>query len=714
MFSTLFDSLLHLPISTIANEIADEFANFNIPIITSPVASGKTMIVPAACAQALSEVEGDNGVWVLCPSRYLANNAAQSLRKLLGPENQNLIGCINSNRSGDDSITHPDNRIIFTTVGYALAAHILTIGTNFIFDEAHETSIDMSLAKAYLEYRISSGSQIRVGVMSATMDVSNEMGYWGVKSRNFQTETSAFPVTQFHRPSWSMGEAVMDLIENHDRTGILVFVSGKHEIEDAITNITETFGDAITDYEIMGVHGLSSAEDRHASYADPKAKIKILVGTNVIESGVNFPWVDGGVSSGRTKVMHVTGNVHSLNEEDLPAWRIRQQEGRVRRFKPGVFILTGDTPIELRREQAVPDIKRLPLTELVMHVAGIDDLKLMDLNFSYAERPDPYKLDEAVSLLSSYGLIEEKDGYITLTDDGKVSRHLPLSFNACVGYCEALRIKEVAKMLPLIAMYEIGDIRYKYNLPLSISGSNVSDTLTNTIAAIEFFWKVNQYNWKTACEWAEEVNLNVKKLKEFDFLLKDLEKKTNTRSDFKSYLSVDDKLEYDAKRVLFRMGLLGMFSPIVSRIDIGSALINGMYYSEANLSKFSVLSGDFRALTINAGYTGTLRVVTPKEGGRSFVVLENATAYTTDDFSKLIPDFGESRLREMMKSMKYHSAFTRYFLRRDAMFSNGSRGRTKDDNYGDFEYNNIKVNDDRSDKVGSLGDILQQALLVKS
>ena len=83
MFETLYDTLNHLPVINIAKSITDTYLEGKVCIVTSPVASGKTLIIPAAIAAQIPEEENEV-VWVLEPTRLLANNAAKNLRKLLG------------------------------------------------------------------------------------------------------------------------------------------------------------------------------------------------------------------------------------------------------------------------------------------------------------------------------------------------------------------------------------------------------------------------------------------------------------------------------------------------------------------------------------------------------------------------------------------------------------------------------------------------------
>lgn len=652
MFSDLFEKLSHLPVSDIAQDVAKYFSLQSAPVVTSDVASGKTMLIPAYCALELQQYPLDQTVYVLEPTRFLANNAAEALRTILGKKGENLVGCINSNRSDDDSILHPENRIIFTTVGYALSAGILVNKNNFILDEAHETSIDLSLTKAYLHHRRQSGDLINVAVLSATIDITNEMEYWGDEAIHFTTKGSAFPVEFLHRPAFSLAESVTTLIEDHKRKGILVFVSGVEEIDEAVLSISSKLLAHDIDFEIEKIHGNSSGEERRKASRERRCDVKILVGTNVLESGVSLTWVDAGVSSGDTKVMHVNGNVRKLKKEELPRWRINQQCGRTGRFKPGVFILAHPTPLENRPDMSPPDIVRLPLTELVMHCTAFPDIHVRDLKFTSREQPKEKALDRAISTLVEYGLIEHhSDGRVTLTTEGEVIQPLPLSYRAGAAYCESRRLKCEAQMLPLIALLDVGDLRHDYRNPMVGGGSEHSDLLFQLNVIVQYFSNWRNISWKERQEYAAHYNVSFKRLQEFALLLNDLERKTGIRSDFSMYageVSEEAKQKFVKlfKQVIFRAMIFEIYpySKSFGHCKIPVTEQDGVMFTSATPTNTTNYRVDYPLGEMMCA--GNIRIISPKRG-YPFAVLESITAFTKEDLSYLTDRFGIKALERI-------------------------------------------------------------------
>lgn len=646
MFAQLFQTLDHLPVTSIASTVAEHFAAQMIPIVTSQVASGKTMLIPAHCAELLKDDPIDPVVYVLEPTRFLANNAAESLRGLLGPNNENLIGCINSNRSDDDSILHPNNRIVFTTVGYALSSGILATRNNFILDEAHETSIDLSLTKAYLHHRLKRGDLINVAVMSATIDIDNEVEYWGENAFHFTTHGSAYPVEFHHRPAQGLPHATLEMIVDHNRSGILVFVAGVEEIENAIDGITTLLAVNDIDFEIYGIHGNSTGQQRKIASAPRQKPVKILVGTNVLESGVSLPWVNAGISSGDTKIMHVKGNVRRLNKEELPRWRIDQQMGRVGRFEPGVFILAHASPKDFRPQMAAPDIVRLPLTEFVMHCTNFPDIHIHDLEFTKREQPKIEDIEQAITVLKDYGLIEETEGRVVLTDEGRLIQPLPLSYRAAAAVCEAHQMGKLAEMLPLIVMLDMGDIRHIHREPMRGASWTTSDPIQQTMTlAQHFVFNQHDMTHHEMRETAEFVNVNLKKYNEFMLLLKDLERKTQCRAKWSCYLhngSMEEREAFDrlCKQVIFRAMVVETYSysTIFQEVKIPTVEHGGFTFSSAKVSSTTTCELDYSSFIVMCA--GSVRVVTPKRG-MPFTILESVTAFTKSDVRHLVQRFGK-------------------------------------------------------------------------
>lgn len=723
MFAPLFDALSHqnLSVATIAANVSEHYHAGNVVVVTSEVASGKTLLLPATFVDHLSDTS--DIIYVVEPSRALANNAADTMRRLLGPADADLVGVLNSSRSGDESITHDRNRIIFTTVGFALGAGIIRDAKYIVIDEAHDLSIDMSLTKAILRYRLSNRDPVHVAVLSATIDVEDELDFWDVSGgftlrsdpvpqvKHFTTAGSSHPVEYVHNPVDTIGACVLDLIEVWRRKGLLVFVSGKQEIEDAIEDIKDNLKD-IPDVEIRPLHGMSDPLSKQQAFADPEGDIKILVATNVIESGVSIPWVDGGVSSGKTKVLNVHNNVHKLQEEELPAWRIAQQMGRVGRFGPGVFILNDGLAWDQRPDQSVPDIRRLPLTEMVLHCASFG-LNPLELVFSKKEQPKTADIFDAVSRLSNYGLIYHSgDGSITLTEDGRRIRRLPLSFKSSVAFCESVRMGKADMMLPLIASLEVGDIRYSHRAPLGGVHWGSSDVVKQVLNIVEFFRIKEEEGYTVARDWAVQSNINTKKIFEAEEILSDLENKLGIDSNITPYTDRDfDKTELDllTKQVLFRAYFQEIYAYSYGYVNFKQN--HAVFSSTAEISKMSAVSHGYGRSADIVCCSGELRSFTTKSGN-PHVVLDQVTVFTMSDIEHFIRVIGTDLIDMWSSHMNQDSPVKLYKDKLTELeYRRGLASSDKAPPESAFEYNgrNTTTSRHENNQEGSLADVLRSA-----
>lgn len=625
MFNTIFTKLNALPVNDIMVDVAADYVSDIVPIITSQVASGKTMLLPAACAMAMQTRNEDDVIYVLQPTKFLASNASDNLIKILEGDSNRRIGYLSGIRTGSDNRFGPNTRLVFTTVGYALAAGIVATKKNFIIDEAHELSLDLSITKAVLHHRMKTESDIRLMIMSATLNLEEEEVYWGTvrKTEHYTTEGSAFPLTMHHRPASGLDDAVLELITSGHR-GILVFVSGTAEIDKAILDINYRLTlNNITDYSISGIHGRSDRSAVREASNDPTHSIKILVGTNVLESGISLPWVDSGVSSGNGKVMHIKNHMQILVEEPLAAWRITQQSGRTCRFQPGTFYLCHRLSIEQRPTMQIPDIKRLPLTDLVMYCAK-NHLIIKNLEFPFSERPDPKDLVRAVYTLETLDLVTAlKSGELMFTDDGERIRDVPLSPSGMAMYAEALKRNIVPLALPLIAFMEIGDVVHDLRKGYTRAYCRRSDPINALCCVAEALMQFrNCRNRREELAICEERNISYRKLTEFRLLLTNLQKTLDTKIDASAYYVTPNTID------AFDSDIVPQLIPLIARgfaTQIHETNYGGIRLPEGLATQSDTSIADFHDGNTIHQCVCTLRHIVPKRGGRPFTVFENVT-----------------------------------------------------------------------------------------
>ena len=423
-----------LPVAAKVPEILESVQDKKVTIVTADTGSGKTLLANTALADAT-----DDPVWVLVPRRFLAINAAETIAKLSGKKLGEEVGYAIGNRSSGRSLMNQNgkqSKLIYATYGYALSSGLLDDPNTktIVCDEVHEKGLDISLARAIIHRRLKRErdelpleKRLNLVEMSATINEQRQADYWSdvaqtsihrAQGNSFDCDYREVAPPQpekseddkgkktggrEQKPDWrkvkeaadkAFLETITGLLKEVDETtytnaapdnqqkGIAVFLDGVKEVEGTAAALrAEYVKNKVTNVEVAVIYADMDHEQRKEALAPPKeGNLKILVGTNVIESGMNIPWLRGGVSNGKTKIPYYNfiNGAKSLDQEELPEWRITQQIGRVNRFDIGKFILFSDLAKDKRPKETSAEISRISLHNLAMYAAnyGIDPTTL--------------------------------------------------------------------------------------------------------------------------------------------------------------------------------------------------------------------------------------------------------------------------------------------------------------------------------------------------
>ncbi len=610
-FEKLFETLATLPVAAVADDVVTSVLSDKVTILSSATGSGKTLFVSSLLAEVYQTMSKEP-VIVVVPRRYLAQNAAETVCQIIGCDVGGLVGYAVGSQSGDKSFWNREQtKLLFVTSGYAIASGLIHRANLFVLDEVHETTMDLSIIRALLHRRLQKDEKVKVLEMSATFDPQRQSMYWQTVAETsvFEVEGKTFGCEQRYRPAGKVEEAVIELIRE-GRTGILVFRPGKGEVEETVEEITKLAAAAQLPVDVAQIHGDMDFSERSASTKIIDGKAKVLVGTNVIESGVNFPWVDGGVSCGTGKennVRPVTGATF-LELVDLPQWRLDQQEGRVKRFRPGIFVLCSPKPREEREKATKPEILRLALTELVLHCASFG-LRTDELNFDYV--PENDKVIEAEQKLQRLGLI---DSDCQLTEAGEKISDLPVGPETGAMLWHAMKINCLPQAITLAAVIEVGGLRKDYRSGHYLSSE--SDWLDAVLAMRE----VVHAKGPQQREVREARNVSYKRY----------------QAAYEMGRTLQDKLKCQAS-----FDFASFLSQLRQCVFAGS--LDKLYLGTLYADKVTSLAGGFRAYSIGRGsccervssswlVAGDLRVITPRNKMQApFTVLEKVTIGTLDD-----------------------------------------------------------------------------------
>jgi len=372
-----------LPVDAILPEILGSLQRTPNLVIEAPPGAGKTTRVPPAI---LGRVNGE--VIVLEPRRIAARMAARRVAWELGEEVGESVGY----QVRFEEKTGPRTRLRFVTEGI-LTRRLLTDPTlkgidAIVLDEFHERHLDSDLALALLKRLQHTRPEIRIIVMSATLDAAPIARYLGdcpvVRSegRQFALSIRHLPYSPESLPV--QVKRALEMLNTREHSGnILAFLPGIAEIRRTMREC-ETIARQ-TGLLVLPLHGdLSPAEQDRAVL--PSAEKKLILATNVAETSVTVEGVNAVIDSGLARLATYSPwtGLPTLQITRISKASAAQRAGRAGRTGPGqVLRLYPEEDYQLRRERDTPEIARSDLSQFLlnlraMKIANIDDLTWLD------------------------------------------------------------------------------------------------------------------------------------------------------------------------------------------------------------------------------------------------------------------------------------------------------------------------------------------------
>jgi len=386
-----------LPVDTILPEVLDSLQRVPSLVIEAPPGAGKTTRVPPAI---LSLVPGE--VIVLEPRRVAARMAARRVAWELGEEIGETVGY----QVRFEEKTGPRTRLRFVTEG-VLARRMLRDpmlkGIDaVVLDEFHERHLDGDFALALLKRLQATRRDLRIVVMSATLDASPVARYLG-DCPIMRSEGRLFPLSIRHQPYASDSLSVktrraVELLNAEQHSGsILAFLPGIAEIRGAMRECEATARQ--TGLTILPLHGdLSPAEQDRA--LSPSTDRKLVLATNVAESSVTVEGVTAVIDSGLARIAAYSPwtGLPTLQIGRISKASAIQRAGRAGRNAPGQVIrLYSEEDYFLRPQHDTPEIVRADLSQLLLSLRAMKTRHLNEID--WLDTPPQESIESAEMLL---------------------------------------------------------------------------------------------------------------------------------------------------------------------------------------------------------------------------------------------------------------------------------------------------------------------------
>jgi ATP-dependent helicase HrpB len=390
-----------LPVDDLLPEIIDSLKlRPNLVIVAAPGA-GKTTRVPPAL---LGVVNGE--VVVLEPRRIAARMAARRVAWELDEEVGETVGY----HVRFEEASGPRTRLRFVTEGVLTRRlvsdpHLKGVAA-VVVDEFHERHLESDLALALLKRLQQTRPDLRIVVMSATLDAEPVAQYLRdcpvVRSAGRLFDLSIRHLPYSPEPLEAQVRNAVELLIAAKHTGdILAFLPGAVEIRramracDAVARRAELL--------VLPLHGSLPPKEQDRALS-PASQRKLILATNVAESSVTVEGVTAVIDSGLARFAsysHWSG-LPTLHVGRVSKASARQRAGRAGRTAPGhVLRLYTEEDYSRRPDQDAPEILRSDLSQLCLALRAMGIANVNDI--SWLDAPSAAAVQQADALLDRLG-----------------------------------------------------------------------------------------------------------------------------------------------------------------------------------------------------------------------------------------------------------------------------------------------------------------------
>ena len=341
-----------------------------------------------------------------------------------------------------EDATSENTRIKFLTDGLlireALVDPLLSRYSVIMVDEAHERSISSDILLGLLKKIRKKRPELRIIISSATLQAEDFRNFFaetrdetlsgngketGDIASIISLEGRTYPIDILYleTPAEDYLEkavsTVFDIHANEPRGDILVFLTGREEIDRAVEAVSErsinlpSGSQSILPLPLYS--GLSTEQQMYVFEEAPENFRKVIFSTNISEASVTIEGIVYVVDSGFVKLRayNPKTGIESLTATPVSKASAAQRAGRAGRTKPGkCFRLYTEESYQSLPDASVPEIQRSNLAPFILQLKalGIDNV----LRFDFLTPPPAELMTRALELLYSLGAL---DDYAKLT-----------------------------------------------------------------------------------------------------------------------------------------------------------------------------------------------------------------------------------------------------------------------------------------------------------
>ncbi|KAF6825369.1 helicase associated domain-containing protein [Colletotrichum plurivorum] len=407
-----------------------------VTIVIGQTGSGKTTQIPQFL-EAAGWCSDGKVIGITQPRRVAATTVAMRVAEEFGCEIGKEVGYA----IRFEDATSAQTRIKFMTDGLlireALVDPLLTRYSVIMVDEAHERSISTDILLGLLKKIMKKRPELRIIISSATLQAEEFLRFFTTnpgdepetkhasaaagnneKGAIISLEGRSYPVDDLYLESPTDDyveqavSTVFDIHENEADGDILVFLTGREEIDNAVQAVADRLLDMkeqSTKLQALALYaGLSTEQQMYVFDKPPEGTRKVVFATNIAEASITIDGIVYVIDCGFAKLRayNPRTGIETLTSTPISKASASQRAGRAGRTRPGkCFRLYTEESYLSLPEATIPEIQRTNLAPFILQLKalGIDNV----LRFNFLSPPPAELMAKALELLYSLGALDE-------------------------------------------------------------------------------------------------------------------------------------------------------------------------------------------------------------------------------------------------------------------------------------------------------------------
>ena len=416
-----------LPVKAVLPKLSETFRTHRAAVLVAPPGAGKSTWVPLFLLD--EGLVGEGRLVLLEPRRMAARAVAERMAAMRNESCGDTVGW----QIRFEKRMSARTRVLVMTEGILtrrLISDPLLEDISFVvLDEFHERSVHSDLALMFLKELLEARDDLRLLVMSATLDAARVSVYLNdcpiieSRGRTFPLTVSFASRADERALDIRAAEATTEALRTAPHGGdVLVFLPGEPEIRRAQAKLDGAHLEGSP--EVLPLFGaLPQTEQQRV--LQPSDRRRVILATNIAETSLTIPGVTCVVDSGLRKRSRFDPAVglDRLETAFISRASADQRAGRAGRIAPGqVYRLWTAHEHKGRQASDMPEIRLVDAAPVLLQLFAFRPGDPRDAD--WLDPPDKDLLEAGMRLLHRLGAMDI--GACSLTDKGKRLAALPV------------------------------------------------------------------------------------------------------------------------------------------------------------------------------------------------------------------------------------------------------------------------------------------------